>query len=99
MPFHIGVAKAGFPKVSGTGEDLGGGVFYKYMGYRENNKDVMERHEAYVDDIHVETITKYGKVYWNTIDSRLTPKEKETARDVLLRADRCLRDYGYAIKG
>lgn len=98
MPFHIGSARAGFTKVSGTGEDLGGGVFYKYLGYRENGKDVMERHEAYVEDIHVETVTKYSKVYWNTIDSELEYTEKETLRDVLLRADRCLRDYGYAIK-
>lgn len=98
MPFHIGSARAGFTKVSGTGEDLGVGAFYKYLGYRENGKDVMERHEAYVEDIHVETVTKYGKVYWNTIDSELEYTEKETLRDVLLRADRCLRDYGYAIK-
>ncbi len=87
---------------------LGVGAFYKYLGYRENGKDVMERHEAYVEDIHVETVTKYGKVYWNAIDSELEYAkkkiselgytEKETLRDVLLRADRCLRDYGYAIK-
>ncbi|MED1107721.1 hypothetical protein [Bacillus paramycoides] len=108
MPFHIGTARAGFTKVSGTGEDLSVNVYYKYMGYRENNKDVMQRHEAYVEDVHVEAITKYGKVYWNTTDKELeyvervkylgyTEKE-ETLREILLRADRCLRDYGYAIK-
>ncbi len=30
--------------------------------------------------------------------SELGYTEKETLRDVLLRADRCLRDYGHAIK-
>ncbi|MCC2458663.1 hypothetical protein [Bacillus cereus] len=108
MPFHIGTARAGFRRVSGTGEDLGVAVFYKYMGYRENNRDVMQRHEAYVEDVHVEPITKYSKVYWNTLDSEVeyvernkylgnTDKE-ETLREILLRADRCLWDYGYAIK-
>lgn len=42
------------------------------MGYRENNRDVMQRHEAFVDRTHVEVIEKYGKVYWNVIDNRLT---------------------------
>ncbi|PGL84629.1 hypothetical protein CN931_11035 [Bacillus sp. AFS054943] len=98
MPFFIGSAKAGFTKVSGTGEDIGVAAWYKYMGYRENNRDVMQRHEAFVDMTHVEVIEKYGKVYWNTIDNRLTSAEKEAARDALLRADRCLRDYGYGLK-
>ncbi|EJQ92953.1 hypothetical protein [Bacillus cereus] len=108
MPFHIGSARAGFTRVCGLGEDLGVDVTYKYMGHRENNKDVMQRHEAYVEDIHVEAITKYGKAYWNTIDSELEYVERikyfgytdteETLRDILLRADRCFRDYGYAIK-
>ncbi|MEB9553094.1 hypothetical protein P4J60_30230 [Bacillus cereus] len=97
MPFFIGSAKAGFTKVSGTGEDIGVDAWYKYMGYRENNRDVMQRHEAFVDRTHVEVIEKYGKVYWNTIDNRLTSAEKEAARDALLRADRCLRDYGYGL--
>lgn len=94
MPFFIGNAKAGFTKVSSTGEDIG----VSALGYRENNRDVMQRHEAFVDRTHVEVIEKYGKVYWNVIDSRLTSAEKEAARDALLRADRCLWDYGYAIK-
>lgn len=98
MPFFIGSAKAGFTKVSGTGEDIGVDAWYKYMGYRENNRDVMQRHEAFVEMTHVEVIGKYGKVYWNTIDNRLTSTEKEAARDTLLRADRCLRDYGYGLK-
>jgi len=98
MPFHIGSARAGCTRVCGLGEDLGGDVTYKYMGHRENNKDVMQRHEAYVENIHVEAVTKYDKVYWNTIDNRLTSTEKKTLRDVLLRADKCLRDYGYSIK-
>ncbi len=48
MPFFIGSAKAGFTKVSGTGEDIGVDAWYKYMGYRENNRDVMQRHEAFL---------------------------------------------------
>ncbi|MED2869042.1 hypothetical protein P4263_26030 [Bacillus thuringiensis] len=97
MPFFIGSAKAGFTKVSDTGEDIGVDAWYKYMGYRENNRDVMQRHEAFIEMIHIEVIEKYGKVYWNTIDNRLTSTEKEAARDALLRADRCLRDYGYGL--
>ncbi|AJG79492.1 hypothetical protein [Bacillus cereus] len=58
----------------------------------------MQRHEAFGDRTHVEVIEKYGKVYWNVIDNRLTSTEKEAARDALLRADRCLRDYGYRLK-
>lgn len=110
MPFYIGTARIGFIRVSGTGQDLWVDATYKRMGYQEKGKDVMQRHQASVGDVTIESITKYGKVYWNTVDIELTPKEKEylkeiealvegeTFRDVLLRADRCLRDYGYAIK-
>jgi hypothetical protein len=45
MPFHIGTARFPFTRVCGLGE---GDVTYKYLGYWENNKDVMQRQEAYV---------------------------------------------------
>ncbi|HDX9500687.1 TPA: hypothetical protein ROX79_005625 [Bacillus thuringiensis] len=98
MPFHTGVSRAPFVKMSGLGEDLGVDATYKHMGYRENGRDVMKRHDAYVDDMHVETIEKYGKVYWNSLEDTRTYERKESVRDILLRADRCLRDYGYGLK-
>ncbi|PGF05350.1 hypothetical protein [Bacillus toyonensis] len=108
MPFHLVGMRNDIRRLSGTGEDLAVSVFYKYIGCRENNRDVMQRQEAYIEGVHIETITKYGKIYWNTPDSELeyvetnkylgyTDKE-ETLREILLRADRCLWDLGYAIK-
>ncbi|PHE64225.1 hypothetical protein COF68_05110 [Bacillus toyonensis] len=108
MPFHIIGERNNIIRVSGLGEDLAVSVWYKYLGYRENNRDVMQRHEAYIESVPIESVTKYGKVYWNTPDSEQEyverikylgyAEQKETLREILLRADRCLRDYGYAIK-
>ncbi|MGF2713909.1 hypothetical protein ACQUY5_16640 [Bacillus cereus] len=110
MPFYIGNARIGFIRVKGTGQDLWVSTTYKFMGYQEKGKEVVQRHEASIESVIIESVTKYGKVYWNTVDIELTPKEEEylkeieavvegeTFRDVLLRADKCLRDYGYTIK-